>query len=623
MANDLRFKKRVPTSDDELNRVLGFADEYIEATFDSRELSEKSRDYYDGYQWTDEERRKLKGRPCITNNRVKPKVQFLKGMETQNRADPKALPREPNDDKSGEVSTDALRYVEEKNDLDQDVSDGFQTYIVEGTEGFEIIVEEERGKKEIVISQIEWDRLFYDPHSRKKDFSDARYLGTLQWMDFDEARQEFPDAPDDFFTFSENEVTDSDTFEDKPIFFIDKNRKRVRVFFCYYLKGGVWNYCVFSGGGFAIKPEPSPYLDENDDPQPQFVFQSAFVDRFGNRYGEVASYLDLQDEINHRHSKALHLLSVRQTWGTKGSVPDVPALKEELAKPDGHAEITIGKFGEDFGILPTGEMATGQFTLLQEAKGAIDIAGANSILQGDLPVAGLSGKAVNSLQQGGVIELGSLFDGHKACRMRIYRMIFNRIIQFWTEERWVRVLGDDSNIKWTGINRQITLRDQIEEEFGEVPAQFANDPRLEQVIGIANPVNELDVDIIMDDAADTLSLQHEQFELLVKMYQANPQAIDFKLLIKASQLRNKDELIKMLEGGTDAQQQALMQAKQQEEQEQRQMIMAAQMAKIMLDKTNAEKNRATTEKTQVETKQIMVETAIDIDQASQPDFIEA
>lgn len=612
------------TSDEQLNKVLNFVDEYLESTVDARELSEKCRDYRDNYQWTDAEitRHRNRNQPTITNNRIKPKVQFLLGMETQNRTDPKALPRTPNDEKSGEVSTDALRFVEERNKSDQEFSDGFENYIVEGVEGHEVIAVERRGKMEVEHNLIPWDRMFWDAHSRRKDFKDWRYHGTLQWMDDEEARDKFPDAPDEFFTFSEHDVTDSDTMDDKPADYIDKERKRVRVFFCYFLEKGVWNYCVFSGGGFAVRPTVSPYLDENGEPESQFVFRAAFVDRHGNRYGEVASMLDLQDEVNHRHSKFLHDISVRQTWSNKGAVQDVHAFKREMSKADGHLEFTIGEWGKDFGVIPTGDMAQGQLLLLQEAKSNMDVEGANSILQGQQE-AGLSGRAIQSLQQGGVIELGSLFDGHKACRMDIYRMMFNRVKQFWTEERWVRVLGDDSKLKWTGINRQITARDKFIEEVGEeewnsLPEHVKNDPRLDTVVGIENPMNELDVDIIMDAPADTLSLQHEQFDLLAKMYQANPQAVPFQLVLKASQLRNKDELIKILEGGDDDQQAALIQARQQQEQERNDILKAAAIADIKETESVTAKNMASAEKMQVEAEETAIDAAIKSQEATEP-----
>jgi hypothetical protein len=615
---------------EEIHSTLkGYVEEFLDFASDSmHDRAEKARDYYDGYQWTEREVRILENRkqPPITINRIKPKVLFLKGMETQNRTDPKALPRTPNDDKSGEVSTDALRYVEEVNRSDYEFSDGFENYIIEGVEAHEVIVEPNtKGQLEVVHNRLFYDRIFWDIHSRMKNFSDATYLGTFQWMDEKQARIDFKGAPEEFFNFEEDDGTtnDDNTFSDKPMYFIDKSRKRVRVFFCYFLHKNVWHYAVFSGGGFAVPPKPSPYLNEDGDPEPQFVFRAAFVDRNGNRYGEVESYLDIQDEINKRRSKLLHFLSVRQTWGNKGAVEDVQAHKREMSKPDGHLEFNIGEWGKEFGIVPTNDMAAGQMQLLIEAKSEIDVQGANSVLQGDVPQP-LSGRAVQSLQQGGVVDLGSLFDGHRECKNRVYRMIFNRIKQFWTEERWVRVLGDENKLRWTGLNRPLTVRDVLLEQGVPEEELPQGDPRLDQpaIINgrpvIQNPVNELDVDIMVDEAADTLSLQHEQFELLVKMYQANPQAIDFKLLIRASQLRNKDELIRMLEGGTDEQQAALIQAQQQEQQEAKQIAMLAETVKIERDKAAAEKDLASADKMTQETQKIAVETAIELEEVTNP-----
>jgi hypothetical protein len=611
------------TEDEELQKVLGFVDEYLDATHDSRELSMRCRDYFDGYQWTYQEKEALRARkqPCITNNRIKPKVQFLLGMETQNRSDPKAYPRNPDDDESAEVSTDALRYVEDNNISEQKYSKGFKSYLIEGVQGHEVVVEFINGKFEIRHNVLNWDRLWYDPHSRENDFSDARYKGTLQWMDEAQAKEEFPKADESvFMTGSAAFATSTEeTFEDRPSFFVDKKRKRVRVFFCYFILRGVWHYCIFTHAGFIQRPIPSPYLDDNKRPEPQFEFQSAFVDMDGARYGEVASYLDMQDEINKRRSKLLHLMSVRQTFSTKGATGEqsIQAIKNELAKPDGHIEFIDGKFGQDFGIIPTGDMSTGQALLLQEAKQEIDAVGANAALAGT-EERQLSGRALQSLQQGGIVELGFLFDGNKYLQNRVRRMMFNRIKQFWTEERWIRVTDNEDKLRFTGINQRITLRDQIIDEFGAVPPQFEGDPRLNTVIGIARPANELDVDIVVDEMVDTVTLQQEQFEILAQMYQANPAAIPFELVIRASQLRNKDELLKMIQGGTDEEKAALAQAQQQEQQEQRELLKASAIAKIQKDTASAEKDLATIEKTQAETQQIVVDTAIDVEEAMEP-----
>ncbi|MCP4365418.1 MAG: hypothetical protein GY800_09000 [Planctomycetes bacterium] len=620
-------KETGAVEDPDLSMLKDYVEEYIDATPEARALSEKSRDYKDGYQYTPEEIRKLQQRnqAPIVNNQVKLKVRFLMGMETQNRVDPIALARRPDAEKSGEVSTDALRFVEEKNSSDQLFSDGFDNYLVEGVQGHEVIAEKVNGKMEVKHNQMPWDRLMWDPHSRRNDFSDARWKGTLQWMDTEEAKEQFPDAPETFFSFTENDLSNmDDTFEDKPSYYRDKERDRIRVFYIYYQTREGWQYAVFSGGNFAVKPTESPYLDEDGNPDCQFEFQSAFCDREGNRYGEVAAYLDIQDEINHRHSKGLHLLSVRQTWSKKGVIEDTNAYKQEMSKADGHVEFNRGEYGKDFGTFDTSDMAQAQLVFLQDAKANFETVGANAVMEGRAGTS-LSGRAVQSFQQSGVVELGSLFDGHKYLRLRVYRKMFLRIKQFWAEERWVRVLGDANKLKFTGINRPVTLRQKIEEEAQEqgvdasgILERFEGDPRLDEVVEVQNPANELDVDIIMDQTADTMSLQYEQFELLTKMYQANPQKVPFELVIKASQLRNKDELLKLLEGGSPEEKLAQQQAAQQEQEEQAQLMKAAAAAKIAVDESNAEKNQASTVKMQEETKQIAVETAIEVHEAAEP-----
>lgn len=603
--------------DEELNKLIGYVDEYLDATTDSRELSEKCRDYFDGYQVTKEVRDALKARkqPCIVNNRIKPKVQFLRGTEMKTRTDPKAFPRNPDDEESAEVSTDALRYVSDNNRSEQKISKGFKSYLIEGTQGHEVIVEEVKGKFEIIHNVLDWDRLWYDPHAREEDFSDARWLGTLQWMDTAEGKEDFPDAPEEVWTIDDGGT--EETHEDKPSFFTDKKRKRVRVFFAYYIKKGVWHYAVFTKSGFIQKPKPSPYLGDDGQPEPQFVFESAYVDLDGKRYGEVASFLDLQDEIINRHSKLLHLLSVRQTWGIKGAVENVQKHKTEAAKPDGHLEFTQGKMGENFGFVPTTDMAQGQALLLSDAKQELDAQSVNAALAGT-ESRQLSGRALQSLQQGGNIEIGPLFNGNKYCKNRIHRMMFNRIKQYWKEPRWIRVTDSEEKLKFTGLNMPITLEDQIIEEFGSVPQQFQNDPRLKMPVGVENAVNELDVDIIIDESVDTVTLQQEQFDILARLYEANPNVVPFEMIIKASQLRNKDELIKMIEGGTDEEQAAMKEAQQKQQQEEQQIVKAGAVAEIEKDKASAEKDRATADKTKVETEKLAIDGAINIQEATAP-----
>lgn len=615
-------------NNDLLGQFIRNIDDYLESTEDARAIAHKCRDYYDGYQWSQEEIAALKRRkqPVYTDNRIKPKVQFLMGLENQSRTDPKGLPRNPNDTTGGEVTTDALRFVHDSNDSDQKFTDGFQAMVVESVEAHEIAMKFVGGQFQIKHEQIPFDRIFWDPHSLKKDFSDDQYRGILEWMDFKDVLA-MEGATEEAIT-----VDDSDrhnTFDDKPQYYIDKKRKRVRVFFMNVKIDGVWSWTIFTKGAFIQKPVPSPYLDENGEPEPQFIFQAAFIDRDNNRYSEVASYLSLQDGINHRNSRALHLLNVRQTWGNQGAVPDPRKIKIELNKADGHVEIAQGKMGEDFGVLPTGDMAQGQLALLTEAKNAIDSQGANASMSGR-DQRELSGVAFDKLAKGGLVEVGTLFDNHRYCKLRVWKAMFNRVKQYWTDEKWVRVTDDNNAPKFAGLNRKITMGDKLMEQLGEIPAEFQGDPRLDIVVGIENPVNELDVDVVIEESPDLGSIMSEQFELLVKLYTADPTSVPLDFVIEASSLRNKRALIERMQGGTPEQQAAIQEVNQAKSEENEMLIRAGAVAIIEKDQATAnnlnaaaaqkvvesekttaevEQTQANTEKIDAQTDQIEVDTA--------------
>jgi hypothetical protein len=557
---------------------------------------ERDRDYADHKQWTDEELNILRqrGQPPTINNRIRKKVNFLRGLERQSRTDPKAYPRTPDSEDDADAATDALRFVADNTRLDKERSAFYDNYLVEGVGGAEVIIKkvEREGEtlREIDCNQISVDRLFWDYHSRRLDFEDARYKGIIIWQDIDDAESQFPSKK--VLLESSFSTALDDTYEDKPVNWVDSARKRVRIAQIYFKHDGIWHYAIYTKAGFLVEPAPSPYKDEDGFPECAIKMQSAYVDREGNRFGEVRFMIEQQDAVNKRESKMLHIMSQRQTYGNDKALPDgTREAKAELAKPDGHVKLNgQTEFGKDFGILPTGDMANGQFTLLQEAKSEIDQTSVNASLTGSNEKA-LSGRAILAQQSGGQMEITHLQDGKREWEHRIYTAFWNRVRQFWTDERWIRVTDDEQNTRFVGLNRKLTVRDKLEQEGQEIPPEFENDPRLDMEAGIENNVSELDVDIILADAPDTVTIQQEQFEMLTAMYQANPQAISFDLLIEASQLKGKDKILEKMRGGSEEEQAAF----QQDQQIDKDLIRQAAQAKIDLDKANAAEAMANAE----------------------------
>jgi hypothetical protein len=298
----------------------------------------------------------------------------------------------------------------------------------------------------------------------------------------------------------------------------------------------------------------SPYKDEDGNSMPGIRLQSCFVDQDGNRYGVARDWISVQDEINKRRSKALHLNSVRQTKGDKGAVDDVRKMKQELAKPDGHIEVTPGM---DFGVLPTGDMAQAQFALLSEAKQEIDSLGVNAQMAGS-DSRNMSGRALMKREESGMAELGPVFDMLTMFDQAVYGHVWNLVKQFWTAEKWIRITDDEDVPRFVGLNQPITLGQQLLEEVQksgrpitpEMEQQAKMDPRMQQIVETRNNVAEMDVDIVIDSGPASATIQAEQFAELADLAKVRGD-IPTIALVEASSLRNKDKLLKQMGKGDE------------------------------------------------------------------------
>lgn len=531
--------------------LIDWVNEADETTQDSREMSEKCRNFYDSRQWSDAEAKALKRRKQapVVINRIKPKIDGLMGMERANRTTAKAFPRTPKHTAGAQAATEAIRFVMDDQFYRQIRSSAWDNLCVEGSAGVEVIVKEkQKGYFCVTLNHVMWDRMIYDPHSRKKDFSDARYLGQVLWVDYDLAKRRFPDSEE----MLEAMISGSSTYDDKPKW-MDTKRRRVKVVELYFLDGDDWYYACFTRGGYLKDKMKSPYLNEDGETEHAYEFASLFVDLEGNRYGSVLQYLDVQEEINKRRSKALHLMSVRQVRGERGAVEDVEKARQELAKPDGYIETTPGM---EFEVLKTGDMAQAQFKLLEESKLEIDAVGYSAAASGKEERL-MSGVALRNREAAAQTELAPMFDVLKHLDVRVYRKIWNRIRQYWKDEKWIRVTDDPSTVKFVGLNRKTTkgqlLLEQAQqqnlppEKLQQLQMQIQSDPSMQEQV-MDNTVEELDVDIVIDDAPDSVTVQQEEFTALSEMVKSGI-PIPPTAIIESSSLKGKDRILKEMREG--------------------------------------------------------------------------
>jgi hypothetical protein len=581
----------------ELEAVKRHVEDFLYVTEPARFLSERDRDYKDNKQWTEEQLIALqnRGQAPVTDNRVKPKVEGLKGLLINRQGNPKAYSRNKADEASSEAVTDALRYVSDNAVLDEVELAVFDNMIVEGYGGAIVDVEQRGDELEIMPTLIPWDRIFFDPYSRRSDFKDATYVGIIIWLDGKVAERMFKKKKE-VIEASLIQGSLDETFDDRPRWReIHDDRKRIRIAHEFYEMDGVWYECMFTGAGFLVDPRPSPYLDEQGEPTCPIELVGAYIDRDNARFGEVRYWIDPQNEINYRRSKFLHMMSARQTFGRKGSVADVAAFKRELKRPDGHVEFNGEKFGQDFGIIPNGDQADAQFMLLQESKQTLDSGTFNAQLSGEKNEA-QSGIAVEKLQAASMLEVNGLYSSISAWKKRIYRQCWYRIKQHWTAEKWVRVTDDYGKLRYVGLNIEVTRQQAMEdfiqdeanpEQERQAAAQMlqqlmqAQDPRLQEVMKTENKVPELDMDIILEQSSSSVNVQQEQFRMLAEIAAARPE-IPITAVLELSELRNKKDIIKDIQ----AQQQAAAQTQQQMMQlEQQERVVSIQQKQVQTQKT--------------------------------------
>lgn len=587
-------------------------DNFLDVTSDERLRAEKRRDYRDLKQWTDAEAETLKnrGQAPIVFDQFGKKVDGLCGLEVDRRSDPKAYPVTPKHDKAAESITDALRYVEVNTSFDEIASEVFEDKIVEGYGGVITEVKKKGDGFEIQINQLYWDRIYFDPFSRRKDFKDAKYIGITLWMDVEDAQERFPKSKDQIEELVSTSGYGDITFDDRPNDWVDIGRKRVRINQEYINRGEVWKEVFYSGDVILVKEKDSPYLDSDGVPSCPIELESDYIDRDNNRYGYTERLVDVQDEINHRRSKALHMLSTKTVVTERGALGDKSPdeVLEDIKSGQSLIEVLPGA---RFEIDNQQDLGQTQLGFYQDAQNSMDSIGANPELSGQSDTAA-SGRAIMALQQGGMIDLSRIFARHFEWKQRVYEQMWARIKQFWTEEKWVRVTDEDEAMRFVGLNIPITKAEKLlEEQAGKdiseireiggseqvdqmIQKMAQSDPTMGEVVEKRNDVVEMDMDIILENAPDTITIQQEQFDTLAQLAgtRADPQM--FNALLKLSSLKNKDEVLEMFNGSKDdAQQQR--QAQDEQQQQQQKILQATAESQIQKTQSEAAKNMASVE----------------------------
>jgi hypothetical protein len=469
--------------------------DYAAAKADEAREMVNSRHYYHGDQWTREEINILKRRkqPVVTSNRIVRKIDAIGGLVERLRQDPKAYARTPKHDEGAELATATLRFVLDNNDWKSKSSRIAHAGAVDGIAGVEYdLVPGDEGDPSLEMHIAYGDGFFYDPRSVDEGFTDARFLGVSKPIDPEQAKELVPekaDLIDNLFSDAGHDMTTIAAQDREKNWQNTDGRRPLQLVDHWYIKGGKWRWCLYIGNEILMQGI-SPFIDEKGKTFPRYRMFSAAVDHDGDRYGFIRNLKGPQDEINHRRSKALHLLNSKLMMSEKGAVDDIEVARRERARSDGWLEVNPGLKVES---IPTDNDFKGQLEMLQEAKNEIENFGPNPALIGQ-GLEDSSGRAIKLLQEAGIAELGPYLSAHKNWKIRVYRDIWNIIQRYWTSERWIRVTDDQNVAQFFQINKMEL------DQYGR-PA-------------IVNAIGSLDVDIIIDEGPDAMNLAGDSMMVL-------------------------------------------------------------------------------------------------------------
>lgn len=528
-------------------QLMKMYDEARHLTNEARDEQEKDQDYYDTHGQANAEVRatlKARGQPLVIDNRIAPAIDGILGVMESGKTDPRAFPRNPDDQQAADVATKMLRYVADKTRWTSKRMDCAEDYLKHGVCAAVV----EWDGKDIAVNRGRWETFFYDPKSREPDFSDAKYMGFATWMYADEvaANPEWAAkvrAMGDITMVADTAL--EATWDDKPenrMFWVDRRRNRVLLVEIYYRSAQGWLRCVYLAAG-VLEYDRSPYVDvRTSETRCPIEAQSFKVDRQNNRYGPIRAMRYMQDEVNARRSRGLHLLNNRQLRRVDVNAPPVDA---ELAKRE--AADAAGLLPDGYDLVSTNDMSSGNLAMLSEAKESLQrqvpVAVAQDLREGSAT----SGRARQVAQQAGLTQFGRGFGRFEDFEERIYRQMWLCSQQFKNEPEWIRITDNPRAPEFLQINEPQMGMVMQEQQVGQ---DELGQPIVQQVpavgvIGYENRPAEMDMDIIIAAMPDTITLESETFEAVMNLIQSgiDPLSPVFEVVLELAPLPDKTRVL--------------------------------------------------------------------------------
>ena len=532
---------------------------------DWRDSNNQNFEYYDGNQWTAAELAELKerGQQDTVLNIVRPTVDMMFAQYLERQADITLMGREVSDDGLGKIMTHMLKWLLDMADFDYYEGEVFMEGAVGGIGWFGVDVEEDEfGDDQIQVEQVPWEEMFWDPHARRPDFQDARYIHRVGWMDIDDVEElwdveishEDATAGWDDYTGQEAKAQEGSD----PIEGGDHKPRRVPVIETWYknskkkLHQVIWTGNTFLVGGLEDSENENPHKADGDGIDlslyPFIPFRFA-RDKEGLPQGVVGWMKPEQDSLNHLHSKWQWGISSRQIVAEDNAVEDIETLREEINKPDGIMLVGPGALADKrFQILDNLKdsqhlMQMMQFMIVMGQR----VSGVNDATMG---IGGVNSRSNQQEQtrivQGAQMQARALTNLMLAKR-QVARVALRMAAIHLKTPRISRVMEPNGDEQVTPLNQPFAAEDP---ETGE---------SIEMQYNIADAMR---YDVIMKTVPAFDSVRQQQMLLVTEAAKSGviPPPIASRLIIELSNFHDKEKILQSLEQFEKQQAEALTNA---------------------------------------------------------------
>jgi hypothetical protein len=479
----------------------------------------------------------------IKFNLIKTIVSLLTGQEIQGRTDIQFLGFGNEDELTAELLTEIYRQKNHADDFQYELTESFQDGVIAGRG---VVWEDwDEEEKEIVREYISWKEVYVDPASKKADFSDARHVFRVKWVDVDVAKDMFPNESDKFDAMFHSETSEDDggrpasqkedyfdeIDNEGSVRFADGQRQRIKLIEAFWYEGKKVFTGVFTD---EVWLEEAVEFNRKHGKFP-FIFTFYERDSEDMPYGLVKDLVDPQDVINKMLAKSMHILGTKQILAEKGALKNLSNVQNNISRPDAViADFEDGALSQGKVIINDNRNDAGlAFQHFDTALSAMHrISGVNPELQG-LNTNARSGTAISMRLRQGNTVLTKLYDCLEKTKKKVARNYIYLMSQFVKGETIARYKDP------LGTLKQVTLNETRTEVVGE------------EIITIKrNDIKDIfEFDIAITESAKVGNQNESEFTQLVELFKAVPQAMTpmaLAELIKSTHLPNKEDLAKAL-----------------------------------------------------------------------------